>query len=410
MASPLQLSIVTFQKNSYIIVEGKEKADYFYIVRSGQVRVSKEVEIVEEEGGNILEPGDFFGVVATMSSHSHIETAMAITDVSLIAVHREQFGLLIERNTPVAIKIIMEFSRRMRYLDEALTKLTLQNTGVEDPSHLFAVAEYYARQNQYNQAFYAYYRYLQHCPDGENISLAEERLEKIKPYASAVYLDSENDFNRNYPKNTMIFSEAEPGHDLYIIQRGNVKITKIVDDKEIMIALLKPGDIFGEMALLENKPRVASAIAHESGCQVMVVSRANFEQMVASQAQLITKLTTVLAERIWFAYKQLANTVMEDPSGKLYDQLYIQMERLRIPIKAQGQYTFDFGPKELINMVGLSGPEGNQLVAQLLKNSKLKLVENKIQCTDIEEVKKQSEYFKKMEKIKKARRRGSLRA
>ncbi len=100
MASPLQLSIVNFNKNSYIIVEGKQKADYFYILRSGKVRISKEVEVVEEEGGNTLAPGDFFGVISTMSSHSHIETALALTDVSLISVAREQYGLLIERNAP----------------------------------------------------------------------------------------------------------------------------------------------------------------------------------------------------------------------------------------------------------------------------------------------------------------------
>lgn len=53
MASPLQLSIVNFNKNSYIIVEGKQKADYFYILRSGKVRISKEVEVVEEEGQEV---------------------------------------------------------------------------------------------------------------------------------------------------------------------------------------------------------------------------------------------------------------------------------------------------------------------------------------------------------------------
>ncbi|HUI71302.1 MAG TPA: Crp/Fnr family transcriptional regulator, partial [Spirochaetia bacterium] len=144
MASPLQLSIVNFNRNSYIIVEGKQRAEYFYIIRSGKVRISKEVEVVEEEGGNLLAPGDFFGVISTMSSHSHIETALALTDVSLISVAREQYGLLIERNSPVALKIIQSFSRKMRYLDEALTRLTFKNTAMADPSHLFKVAEYYA--------------------------------------------------------------------------------------------------------------------------------------------------------------------------------------------------------------------------------------------------------------------------
>ena len=292
MASPLQLSIVNFNRNSYIIVEGKQKADYFYIIRSGKVRISKEVEVVEEEGGNILAPGDFFGVISTMSSHSHIETALALTDVSLISVHREQYGLLIERNAPVAMKIIQSFSRKMRFLDEALTRLTFKNTASGDPSHLFKVAEYYARQSQYNQAYYAYYRFLQNCPTDPNADKAKERMAKIHPYAKAVYLDkTSDDFTRTYPKNTMIFSENEPGTELYIIQKGVVKITKIVEDNEVLLAMLKTGDIFGEMALLENKPRSASAIANED-CSLMAVNKANFERMVQTQPQLITRLTT----------------------------------------------------------------------------------------------------------------------
>ena len=53
-----------------------------------------------------------------------------MTDVSLISVKRDNYGLLIEKNTSVAMKIIESFSRRMRYLDEALTRLTQQ--GNED--------------------------------------------------------------------------------------------------------------------------------------------------------------------------------------------------------------------------------------------------------------------------------------
>ena len=78
MENPLQLSFVNFKKDAYIIVEGKQNAERFFIIRAGKVRISKEVEVVEEEGGNILGPGDFFGVVSTMSSHSHIETAQAV--------------------------------------------------------------------------------------------------------------------------------------------------------------------------------------------------------------------------------------------------------------------------------------------------------------------------------------------
>ena len=325
------------------------------------------MEVVEEEGGNTLAPGDFFGVISTMSAHSHIETALALSDVSLISVAREQFGLLIERNTPVALKIIQSFSRKMRFLDEALTRLTFKNTASGEPSHLFKVAEYYARQSQYNQAYYAYYRFLQHCPTDPNADKAKERMAKIHPYAKAVYLDkTSDDFTRTYPKNTMIFSENEPGTELYIIQRGVVKITKIVEDNEVLLAMLKTGDIFGEMALLENKPRSASAIANED-CSLMAVNKANFERMVKTQPQLITRLTTLLAERLWFIYKQLANTLIQDPLGRLYDALLLQLEKNRIPVDHGGQVHLPARPQGASQHGGPLQRQGQSLHPQALR-------------------------------------------
>jgi len=404
MDNPLQLSFVTFKKDSYIVVEGKQNADRFFIIRQGKVRLSKEIEIVEEEGGNVLGPGDFFGVISTMSGHSHIETAQALTDVTLISVQRDQYGILIEKNTPVAMKIILGFSRKMRYLDEALTRLTLKSTAMEDPSHLFKVGEYYARQNQYTQAYYAYYQYLKYCPDGPDLKLVRERLAKIKPYAKAVYLDGSNEeFNRFYPKSTMIFSESQPGQELYIIQKGSVKITKIVDNNEVLLAVLKQGDIFGEMSLLEDRPRSASAIAHEDA-YLLAVNKANFERMVSSQPQIVTRLTQLLAERIWFIYKQLANTAISDPVGRIFDALAIQLEKNRVPAKPGSGYTFDFGPKELINMVGLPVAEGNLVLKKVLENKKVQILDSKIHLGDVLEVQKQTEYYRKMQRIEKSRR------
>ncbi len=407
MDNPLQLSFVSFKKDSYIIVEGKQNADRFFIIRQGKVRISKDVEVVEEEGGNILAPGDFFGVVSTMSTHSHIETAQALTDVTLISVQREQYGILIEKNTPVAMKIILGFSRKMRYLDEALTRITLKNSALEDYSHLFKVAEYYARQSQYNQAYYAYHQYIKYCSEGRDLATAKERLAKIKAYAKAVYLDGSNEeFNRYYPKDTMIFAESQPGQELYIIQKGSVKISKIVDNNEVLLAVLKQGDIFGEMSLLENKPRSANASAYEDA-YLLAVNKANFERMVQTQPQIVTRLTQLLAERIWFIYKQLANTLIHDPLGRMYDALLIQLEKARVPFKSGANHSFEFGPKELINMVGMTAGEGNVVIKQLLENKKIQVVDNHFIVSDVCEIQKQTEYYRKMQKIEKARKESS---
>lgn len=409
MANPLQLGLVNYTKGAFITVEGKP-ADRFFIIRSGNVLLSKEFEIEEEAGGQTLNPGDFFDVVSTMSSHNHIDNARALTDVTLISVRKDQYSMLIERNTPVALKIINVFSTRVRALDQALTRLTFKAAAEIEAPHLFNVAEYYARQNQFNQAYFAYYKYVKHCPGGKNVQMAKERMNKIKPYATVAHLDVENstEFMRQYPKDTMIFSEGESGPELYIIQKGSVRITKIVDDDEVMLAILKPGDIFGEMALLEDKPRSASAIAHEDTV-LLAVNRGNFKSMVVDQPKIISRLTVLLAERIWSLYKQLANAMLGDPVGRLYDALKIELEKERIEMTENISHTFDFGPKELLTMVGLSSEEGNQAIQTIFGNSKIKIVNNMIHVTDIRELGKQADYYLKMAKLKKSREAGSIR-
>ena len=403
MAEPLQLTFVNFAAKSYIIVEGKKNADRFFIVRSGKVRLSKEVQVVAEESGDTLGPGDFFGVVSTMSGHSHIETAQALTDVTLISVQKEQFSQLIQNNAPVAIKIIMQFSKRMRYLDEALTRLTLKDNATDDLSHLFNIGEYYAKHNQINQAFYAYQKYIKCCPGGSNVKDAAERLKKIAPYIKDPQQPPKpGEMVRSYKKDSIVFCEGEPGDELFIIQKGSVKIIKITESGEILLAVLKSGDIFGEMALLESKPRAAGAVAYED-CQLMAVNRENFRQMIKAQPQLIARLTTLLSERIWILYRQLANTLLSDELAKLYDMLQIQLDKKRVDVDAFTNYSFDFGLKELINMVGLSQGDGAIFGKKLMENKTFQILNEKLFVKDIKEIAKQNAYYKKMQQLAKTR-------
>jgi CRP-like cAMP-binding protein len=403
MESQFQLGFANYKKDTYIIVEGKQNAACFFIIQQGKVKITKEAT-APGEMDEVLGPGDFFGVISTMSSHSHIETARALDDVVLISVRQNQYVGLIQKNTQVAIKIILQFSRRLRYLNETLARLTLKNTADDGPSHLYNVAEYYFSQKQYNQARYAYTQYLKYCPDGDKTAFARNKLAKLETEKTEF---NTNELNRTYLKNTMLFAEGEPGNELFIIQKGSIKITKIVDNKEVLLAMLKQGDILGEMALLEGKPRAASAVAYEDS-DVMVINKANFELMIKNQPQIIARITTLLADRIWLIYKQLANTLIGNPMGRMYDALFIQLEKNRIPLDSKDPYTFDFGRPELINMVGLPEKNGNMLLAQMMEDKKLKIINDKIHTTSVEEILKQSEYFRKMDRIEKAKQEKRL--
>ncbi|MCL1815719.1 MAG: cyclic nucleotide-binding domain-containing protein [Treponema sp.] len=408
MENLLQLSTAHFTKGGYIIIEGEQNADCFYIVKQGQVGVFKEAEVTEEKD-KTLGPGDYFGVISTMSSHSHIETAMALTDVDLIMVHREQYGLFIRKHTQAAMKIITQFSKQLRYLNETLAGIALKKTtetgGLD---HLFEAAEYYLCQKQYDKARYIYTRFLKHCPRGKLADIVKGRIEKLNSYVTEVVNETEfspDDVNRVYPAESMFFIEGEPGNELFVIQKGSVKITKVANENEILLAVLKTGDIFGEMALLENKPRAATAVAYEE-CKVMVVSRTNFEQMIQTQTQLISKVTSYLADRIWLIYKQLANTLITNPVGRMYDSLLIQLEKNRVLLESPNPYTFSFGQWELVNMVGLPRGEAGPVLRDLLKNTKIQVIDNKIHTSSVQEIVRQTEYYRKMDRIGKPRPQG----
>jgi signal-transduction protein with cAMP-binding, CBS, and nucleotidyltransferase domain len=86
----LQLSFVNFRKDSFIIMEGKEESENFYIIQSGKVGTFRDIEVSKQDK-KILGPGDFVGVISCMSGQSRTESAVALTDVVAISVRRNQY-------------------------------------------------------------------------------------------------------------------------------------------------------------------------------------------------------------------------------------------------------------------------------------------------------------------------------
>ncbi len=386
--------MVTFPANSYIIVEGKKDANNFYIIREGKVRVTRETAVVGEDPNQVLGPGDFFGVVAAMSQHAQIESATSLTNVSLISVSYDQFGTLIQKSTAVAMNIIRFFSMKLRQFDTTITRLSFRNAVEEDPNELFKIGEYYFQQQNVPHATFAYQSYLKHLPNGQFVPQAKLRLQSSNQPFAAATIDYTK-FNRNYRDNEMIFCEHEPGKELFILQQGKVKISKIVNQNEVMLAVLQAGDIFGEMAILDNKPRSASAIA-SGDVELLAINKANFEGMVKAQPQLATRLITLLSERIWTAYKQLANLLLKDSQARIVDTLMTLVEKNRVKVAPKQAINFELGAKDLLKMIGLTDPKDELLIAELIKQNKfIRLDLGKIVCSDTAELEKLVQFYHK---------------
>jgi CRP-like cAMP-binding protein len=384
------LSFVNFRKGSYILVEGKNDSDKFYIIKTGNVKCFK-MNDPNNISTKTLGPGDFVGVIPCMSGHSQIENVVALTDVSCISVRKDQYSELIEKNTSVALKIIRTFAHRVRSMNEQLTQLALNSISIDSPEHIFDVAEYYDRVRRTDIAAYAYNSYLRECPQGLKAFEAASRLNMLRSSVVSQPFTAHSELVRSYKKDTMIFSESQSGSDMFIIQDGVVSISKVVDGNEVTLAMLKRGDMFGEMALLENKPRSASAIAHED-CRLMVVNRQNFDQMVGTQPQLISRLTTMLSERLWSMYRHLDNACLRDYQHKMIDMLALQLEKNR---KYSGPYQSDISVMDLATMCVIPQHHLYTVTSEFQSNGRIKIVNGKIYVPDCLEVLKQSAFCRK---------------
>ena len=94
-----------------------------------------------------------------------------------------------------------------------------------------------------------------------------------------------------------IFREGDSGSRAYIIQRGCVEIIKDIDGEDIVVGSVGPGGIFGEMALSDNQPRMASAIVKDY-CVCIIVTSAMFQKKLDGLDPFLGGVLRILVENI----------------------------------------------------------------------------------------------------------------
>jgi CRP-like cAMP-binding protein len=392
----LKLKIEKYKPNSLIFIEGNQKTDNFYIIKNGNVQINRIHEFPDEQGKNVYGPGDTFGVVSCLSYRPHIDTAKTLNSVEVISVEREQFIPLIQNNTGIALKILRSFSKKLREFDTAITRMALKKPVDENILKVAEIGDYYFNRKKYKQAYYCYTRYKSLRPDDQNPKIIQNiRMMDSMKLDKVFYKDLDN-FTRVYKEKSMLFCEHEPGNEVFIIQKGRVQISKIVKDQELLLAVLNPGDVIGEMAILENKPRNASAIAFEE-LQVLVLNKENFMNMVQNNPQVVYKILTLLSERIWVAYRQLENLAIKDDYKRLMDAIMIQLEKQKVPIEKNKDFNLGLSPHDLIKLVGISEGKEDELLERLVMDKNFKLVNNTIIVNDLEDFAKQVESIRKFQ-------------
>ena len=122
---------------------------------------------------------------------------------------------------------------------------------------------------------------------------------------------------RNYPKNSVILFEDDPGDALYIVSTGQVKVVLIGEDgREVILSVLGDGDFFGEMALIDDEPRSAHVIAMRDS-HLLVLRRDDFQAQIQGHPAIALKLLRELVQRLRRADVKIGGLVLLDVNGRV---------------------------------------------------------------------------------------------
>ena len=126
---------------------------------------------------------------------------------------------------------------------------------------------------------------------------------------------------RTYHRGETIFHKGDPGSGLYILTGGQVKIVLPSDTgEEAMLAVLEPGEFFGELALFDGLPRSATVVACENA-EVLVLHRDDFLAFVSNNPEVSVTLFAVLSRRLRAADEMIEDAIFLDVPGRLAKRL-----------------------------------------------------------------------------------------
>ncbi len=171
-------------------------------------------------------------------------------------------------------------------------------------------------------------------------------------------------FVRDFEAGATLFREGEAGSEMFVVQSGGVRIAKHVANGERVIATLGPGEFLGEMAILNGKPRTATATVTEDGpARVLVIDARRFEQMIANNREITLRLIKKLAARLASADALIEILLHKDPRARV-------MRALLRHAEAYGQATaqgtvVQLTPGDLAAQVNVEAKDVDEVLSRL---------------------------------------------
>jgi CRP/FNR family transcriptional regulator, cyclic AMP receptor protein len=171
--------------------------------------------------------------------------------------------------------------------------------------------------------------------------LDAEPLEQLCRYARHTVLK----------RGATIFSKGDAGKSLYVVISGTVKISiSSRDGRNAILNLVGPGELFGEMSVLDGQPRSADAIAN-TNCEIFVIDSRDFLPFVKTQPALAMKFVELLCAKLRWASDQVEQVILQDLPARLASALLGLTEKRKLDPEHQA---IAITQQEVSEMVGMT--------------------------------------------------------
>ncbi len=186
-------------------------------------------------------------------------------------------------------------------------------------------------------------------------------------------------FGKEFPRGTVLFREGDPGKEMYVVHSGKVTIHKRVGDVEKVLTTLGPGEFLGEMSILNNKPRSATATC-AAASKLLVIDAKTFEAMIRGNAEIAIRMIKKLADRLQETNEQIENLLFHDASSRVVHFLATAAERAA---RGPGGQRIELPPAELAGRLGIRPEQVDAVVQKLLKAKIVSVDEGGFQVPDV---------------------------
>jgi CRP-like cAMP-binding protein len=189
-------------------------------------------------------------------------------------------------------------------------------------------------------------------------------------------------FAKTFQPGEMIFSEFEPGDNFYLIQSGRVQLVKLIGDIEKTLDILQPSEMFGEMAILENTPRSASAIALDT-VKVLEFNSQNFDILMQGNPQIALKLLKMFAKRIYDSKRRFMILTLDEAPAKIAD-VFLMLDESQPDIdKSTEKREFKTSVDYIAQWAGMTAAQTREILGNFVTQRRMEMYPDKIVVKNI---------------------------